>query len=54
MKEPKPICGKCYRQTRNLVAVPENPKEKELESLKEFGIICMTCLRKKYKGELLV
>jgi len=53
MKEPKSICNKCYAKTRNIVAVPEEPIDKELKSLSQYGIVCMRCLRKKYKGELL-
>lgn len=48
----KSICENCYTKTRNLVALPEEPKIKELKSFTGLQIICMKCLRKKYKGPL--
>lgn len=44
---------KCFSKTRNLVAVPVEATDKDLQELKQYGIVCMKCLRKKYKGEIL-
>jgi len=43
-------CNKCYVKTRNVVALPKEPKIEELKELAQYKFMCMKCLRRKYKG----